>query len=151
MKDVENNYLAEIEINYKLSFSQFAQKTVLSAKDAEEVFRELWSNRMDHIEEFVIICLNRANDVLGWTRISQGGICGCVADIRIIFQAALKANASGIIVAHNHPSGKLKPSDSDLQLTKRLKSGGEIMDIKLLDHLILTSQSFYSFTEEGHM
>jgi DNA repair protein RadC len=81
--------------------------------------------------------------------VSLGGISGTVTDVRIILQAALKANASGLLVCHNHPSGNLNPSDSDTTITRKIKEAGNLMDIQLLDHLILSSEDFYSFADNG--
>ena len=97
----------------------------------------------------MVLLLNRANKTLGWSRISVGGVNGCVADPRIIFQTALKANASSIIVSHNHPSGNCEPSQSDIALTNKLRDAGNFLDIQVLDHVILTSEGYYSFADEG--
>ena len=101
------------------------------------------------MEEFVILCLNRANKVLGYSKISQGGLSGTVADPKVIFQVALKSNASSIILCHNHPSGNTKPSDNDIQLTKKLKKAGEFLELNVLDHLIITSDAYFSFADES--
>lgn len=94
--------------------------------------------------------MNRSNAVLGILSVSKGGISGTVTDIRIIFQAAIKANASGIIVCHNHPSGNMNPSESDTKITHKIKEAGAIMDIQLLDHLIITMDGdYYSFADNG--
>ena len=98
-----------------------------------------------------MLCVNRAQKVLGWFKISQGGVSGTVVDPKIIMQVALNANASGIILSHNHPSGNLQPSDSDVRLTKKIESGCEFMEISLLDHVILTSEGYYSFADEGQI
>lgn len=95
--------------------------------------------------------LNRRNRVLGIVNISQGGISGTIADAKVIFAIALKTCASGIIVSHNHPSGEVDPSEQDLRLTKRLAEAGEILDIKLLDHLIVSTDPYYSFKDEGRL
>jgi DNA repair protein RadC len=94
--------------------------------------------------------MNRSNSVLGIMAVSKGGLSGTVTDVRLIFQGAIKANASGIIVCHNHPSGNLKPSESDTKITRKIKEAGNLMDIQLLDHLILTMDgSYYSFADNG--
>ncbi len=124
---------------------------VTCSNDAVEVLRSIWSDQIEYREEFVILCLNRANKVLGYSKISSGGTSGTVADPKIIFQIALKSNASSIILAHNHPSGNINPSDSDLKLTKKLKNAGTLLDIPVLDHIILTNESFFSFADEGIM
>jgi DNA repair protein RadC len=87
--------------------------------------------------------------VLGIYEVSTGGMTGTVADPKLIFAAALKGAACGIILAHNHPSNNLKPSISDEQLTTKIKEGGKLLDIKLLDHLIISSEGYYSFADEG--
>ncbi|WP_317168263.1 JAB domain-containing protein [Pontibacter pamirensis] len=101
------------------------------------------------MEQFKVMLLNRANKVLGIYETSTGGVAGTVADPKLIFVAALKACASSIVLCHNHPSGNLKPSAADLQLTKKIKQGGELLDIAVLDHIILTSESYYSLADEG--
>ena len=93
--------------------------------------------------------LNRANRVLGIVNISQGGMAGTIADPKVIFAAAIKSAASQIILIHNHPSGNLKPSQADISLTRKLKTGGELLDIAVLDHIILTKDSYVSLAEEG--
>ena len=93
--------------------------------------------------------LNRYNKVIGIFTVSQGGIAGTVADPKLIFACALKAAASGIILVHNHPSGSLQASQADMDLTKKLREGGKLLDIQVLDHIILTSEAYYSFADEG--
>ncbi|MFD2160792.1 JAB domain-containing protein [Paradesertivirga mongoliensis] len=104
---------------------------------------------IEFIETFKVMLLNRANRVLGMMEITTGGISGTVADPKVIFAAALKSTASGIILSHNHPSGSLRPSQADINLTRKLKSAGELLDIAVLDHMILTSESYFSFADEG--
>ena len=104
---------------------------------------------MEHVEEMYMILLNTANKSLGYSKVSTGGVSGTIVDIKIIFQIALMGNASSFIIAHNHPSGNLKPSNADLILTRKIKEAGEIMEIKLLDHLILTKEGFMSMADEG--
>ena len=102
-------------------------------------------------EEFWVLMLNRANDLVKLKRIGQGGIHGTVADPKIIFKEALENSCPGIIVCHNHPSGQLKPSESDIRLTQKLVEGGKLLDIAVLDHLIVTSEGYYSFADEGRI
>lgn len=113
--------IAEITINYRNKVKLTEAPKIGDSYDAYQVLKNAWSDRIEHIEEFVILLLNRANKVLGLVKISQGGMSGTVADSKVIFQAALVSGASGIILSHNHPSGNLKPSLSDLQLTNKLK------------------------------
>ncbi|MBC8987325.1 DNA repair protein RadC [Pedobacter sp. N36a] len=100
-------------------------------------------------EEFWILLLNRANEVLAKLQISVGGLSGTVADPKIIYKIALEHGASYIVLAHNHPSGNLKPSPEDLQLTNKLVSAGKLLDLPVLDHLIITNKSFFSFNDDG--
>jgi DNA repair protein RadC len=100
-------------------------------------------------EEFHIILLNRSNAVIATHRISTGGISGTVVDTRIIFRTALEHSASSIILVHNHPSGKLKPSQADLNITRKISEAGKLMDIQVLDHLIISDRGYLSFADEG--
>lgn len=100
-------------------------------------------------EEFWIVYLNNANKVLLKCKLSSGGLTGTVVDVRLVFKKAVEINSTAIILCHNHPSGNTKPSDSDLQLTKKMKLGGETLDIKVLDHLIITEKAYFSFADEG--
>jgi DNA repair protein RadC len=92
---------------------------------------------------------NRANKVLGIFELSTGGVSGTVADPKLIFAAALKVAASGLILSHNHPSGNLQPSQADIDLTRKIKEAGKLLEIQLLDHIILTTEGYYSFADEG--
>jgi DNA repair protein RadC len=141
--------VAEITLRYSVDLPKNCP-TIKCSSDAAQVFRCKWDpGKISFIEEFKIILLNRANKVLRIVPISQGGISGTVADPKIIFAAALKASASSIIAAHNHPSGSLVPSQADVQLTRKIKEAGKFLDLPLLDHLILTKDSYYSFADEG--
>lgn len=100
-------------------------------------------------EEFWILYLNNSNKVIKSAQLSKGGITGTVVDVRLAFKEALQLGAVGIILAHNHPSGTLKPSHADIQLTKKLKTAGDSLDIKVLDHLIVTEKSYFSFADEN--
>ena len=100
-------------------------------------------------EEFWIIYLNNSNKVLSKSQLSKGGITGTLVDVRLVFKAALEMGAVSIILSHNHPSGALQPSEADKQITKKLKLAGESLDIRILDHLIITENHYYSFADEG--
>lgn len=102
-------------------------------------------------EEFWVLLLNRSNRVVKKKRVSEGGVAGTVADPKIIYRLALEELASGIIVAHNHPSGNLAASTSDVELTRKLKEAGKFLEIQLLDHLIIANNKYYSFADEGHL
>lgn len=100
-------------------------------------------------EEFWIIYLNNSNKVIQQIQLSKGGITGTLVDVRLAFKNALELGATAIILCHNHPSGNLSPSGADKQLTQKLKTASESLDIKILDHLIITEKSFFSFADEG--
>jgi DNA repair protein RadC len=120
---------------------------ITGSKDAYDVLK---ADLLDIAhEEFWIILLNRANRVIKKSQISQGGVSGTVADPKLIFKFALEELASGIILAHNHPSGNLTASQADLDLTKRLRDAGKLLDIQVLDHLIVAGQKYFSFADEG--
>ncbi len=121
-------------------------------KSSKDAFNELMGEFLDlSHEEFYILLLNRANEVIGKEQISKGGVAGTVADGKIIFSHALSKKASGIILAHNHPSGSLNPSEADLHLTKRLVLFGKYIDLEILDHLIFSDNNYFSFADEGLM
>lgn len=141
--------LAEISVSYKsMQFVQPSSK-VTAAEDIYKLLQPIFQDFVEHHEEFWIVLLNRANKVLGVSQIGKGGLAGTVADPKIIFQCALKANACSIIMAHNHPSGQLNPSQADISLTSKIKEAGKMLDLPLLDHLIMTAETFYSFQNEG--
>ena len=121
---------------------------VSTSKDCADFFRQLWEG-MDIYESFFAVYLNQSNNTIGWYKVSQGGITGTVADPRLIIKKALEVLATGIIICHNHPSGTLKPSYADEQITKKIKDGCSYFDIRLLDHIILTDDGYYSFQDEG--
>jgi DNA repair protein RadC len=121
-------------------------KVVSSAQAFDLIQGELMD--LPH-EEFWVLLLNRAQRLIKKKRISEGGVSGTVADPKIIFKLALEELASGVIVVHNHPSGNLNPSQSDIDLTRKLKEAGKIMEIQLLDHLIIAGKKYYSFADEG--
>lgn len=143
--------VAEIKLSYNSKVPASQRRKITSSKDANDLFKENWnSETLEHCEEFKILLLTRSNAVLGLVEVSKGGISGTVTDVRIILQAALNSNSSGIIVCHNHPSGNITPSESDTKITKKIKEAGNIMDIQLLDHIIISAEdTYYSFADEG--
>jgi DNA repair protein RadC len=119
---------------------------------SRDAYRILLSHLADlYYEEFWIIYLNKQNKVIGKEKISAGGIAGTVADIRIIFKSAVDRLATGILLAHNHPSGNLNPSDQDIELTRKLNEAGKVLDIQVVDHLIISHSGYYSFADEGKL
>jgi DNA repair protein RadC len=150
MKNLFNSTVAEIEIVYHNSVCVAQMRKVSSSRDAFDILKDIWSDQVAHVEQFYLLMLNKANKVLGYTMISSGGISGTVVDPKLIFQYALKANACSIILAHNHPSGNKQPSEADTRITKKIKDGGTMLDIAVLDHLIITPDDlYYSFADEG--
>ena len=145
-----NSTLAEIEISYKPKYKASELPKVITSGDAYECLKDVFPS-LDYREYFYILCLNRNNKVLGYCQISAGGLCGTVADVRMIMQTALKSSATSILLSHNHPSGNLLPSEADKELTKKIKEAGKVLDIAVLDHLILTSEKYFSFADEGLM
>ncbi len=142
--------VAEVELVYKSKVKASERLQITSSKSAYDVLLKAWDeNKIEFVEQFKVLLLNRANKVLGIYEVSTGGISGTVADPRLIFVAALKANACSLIISHNHPSGSLNPSRQDEELTAKIKQAGEFLDIKLLDHLIVTPEAYYSFGDEG--
>ena len=143
--------IAEVSLIYKSKVKASDRSRITCSLDACKLFKERWNpDTLEFVEEFKILLMNRANSVLGIMDVSKGGISGTVTDVRIILQAAIKANASGIIACHNHPSGNINPSESDTRLTQKIKEAGNLMDIQLLDHLILTTEdNYYSFADNG--
>ena len=120
---------------------------ISSSKQAYTQLKYLFED-LQH-EEFHILLLNRANTVIKSVLISKGGLSGTVADGKLIFKHALEQSASGIILCHNHPSGNLKPSQADINLTKQLKSFGAMIDLPIIDHLIITDKNYFSFADES--
>ena len=139
---------AALEIGRRKASQEIPEKIVI--KSSEQAYKLLLPYLTDlQTEEFWVLFLNQKNQVLHKTQISKGGISGTVVDVRIVFKTALENFASGIIVAHNHPTGVLKPSLEDINITKNIKSAGDILNIKLLDHLIIGENTFFSFQDQN--
>lgn len=142
--------VAEIQLVYKSDVKPSLRPKINGAQDAYNVLLENWDDsKIEFVEQFKVLLLNRANKALGVFEVSSGSSTGTVADPKLIFAAAIKANACGIILAHNHPSGNLQPSQADIDLTKKVKDGGRLLEIQILDHLIVTTEGYYSFANEG--
>jgi len=117
------------------------------SKDVADIFQPILSDLLH--EEFWVLFLNRSNRVIGRMKLSQGGISGTVTDVRLVMKKAIETLASGIIVCHNHPSGNLNPSESDSKITQKIREAGNLLDIQLLDHLIISDKDYYSFADNG--
>ena len=142
--------VAEVELVYRSKVKASQRPLIASSADAYEILKELWEEgKIDLVEQFKVLFLNRANRVLCLFPVSSGGMTGTVADPRLIYTAALKVKAVSLILSHNHPSGSLRPSRQDEELTQKIKSAGSFLDIKVLDHVILSSEGYYSFADEG--
>lgn len=142
--------VAEVELVYKTKVKASERPKISSVKDCYQLLKELWNeNTIEMQEEFKVLLLNRGNKVIGVYEASAGGITGTVADPRLILAAAIKSLAVCIILSHNHPSGNLKPSQADQELTQKIKVASGYHDIKVMDHLIISSEGYYSFAEEG--
>lgn len=142
--------VSEIELIYKSKIKTAERPQIKSSKDAYLLLKSSWDHgKIDYFEQFKILFLNHSFKVLGLYEMSSGGITGTRVDLRMIFSAALKANATNIMITHNHPSGNISPSEADKHMTAKIRQAGELLDIKLLDHLIITSETYYSFADEG--
>ena len=148
---IQNLQVNEIQLSYHPDIEVYKGSKISSSKEAFNFFSQSFNQKLLSIQEqFLVIFLNRSNKPLGVLKLSTGGIHSTVADIRLIMATALKSLSSAIIIAHNHPSGDLKPSQSDLQLTKQIKDACKFFDLQLLDHLILNPVGEYSsFADEG--
>lgn len=123
------------------------QSVIQSSRDAFAIMQPIVGDLMH--EEFWILLLNRSNRLIEAMRTSQGGISGTVTDIRMILKNAILRTASSIVLCHNHPSGNLKPSRADLDITKKMNEAAKMMDLKVLDHIILADRDYFSFADEG--
>lgn len=141
----------EVRVTYSPKIKASERAQVKASQTAYEVLLPFYSEIIDHREFSFALLLNTANRVLGVFKISEGGCTGTIMDVRTLFQAAILANATGIILSHNHPSGQLQPSQNDLQITRKMTEAGKVMDICILDHLIVTSEGYYSFADEGKL
>ncbi len=142
--------VAEIEISYKPRQKASELPKVTTAFDAFIYLQTIFPS-IDYREYFYILCMNRNNKILGYFQISVGGISSTVIDVRLIMQVALKSNSSINILAHNHPSHNLTPSLQDKDITNKIREAGRLLDIPVLDHLIITSENYFSFANEGLM
>ncbi|MCW5518482.1 JAB domain-containing protein [Aureitalea sp. L0-47] len=144
------NTIREIKLSYSNNGMECI--TITDSQGAYKALLDNWNkDTIELQEEFKVLLLNRSNHVLGIYNLSKGGVSGTVVDAKLLLASALKANASSIIIAHNHPSGNLKPSANDNSLTKKIKQATKLCDITLLDHLIMTKEGFYSYSDESDL
>ncbi|MES1226165.1 MAG: JAB domain-containing protein [Bacteroidota bacterium] len=154
MENVKNlqdwTQVAEIEITYRTKIKPSLRPVVNCSSDMYDLLTSLWDqNTIELQEEFKVILLNRTNKVLGIYNASSGGISGTVADPKLILVTAIKAGACSIVLSHNHPSGSPKPSQADVQLTRKIAEAAKFLDMCVLDHLIITTEKYFSFADEG--
>lgn len=150
---MERNQLlkvCEVQITYKPNFNPTDRPQISSSKQCYNILMQHWNlGLINFLEEFKIVLLSRSNRVLGLVDISMGGVSGTYIDPKIVFVAALKANASGLILVHNHPSGNLRPSEADIKLTQKIKDGAKLLEIEIHDHLIISENSYCSMADDG--
>lgn len=141
--------VTEVDLVYRNKVKASDRIKVDSSKLSYDVFISAWDmNKIDLCEQFMILLLDRSFRCIGISNLGTGGIAYCPVDPKLVFATALKARASNIIMAHNHPSGNLKPSNEDVKMTRKFKEAGDLLDISVLDHLILTSRNYFSFADE---
>lgn len=142
--------IPEIKIRYNRSARKRFFGKITSSKDVSEFLRKTYQRGQVQLQEqFIVLYLNQSNTIVGYYKHTVGGINSTIADVRLVLSVGLKCAAVGIILAHNHPSGNTKPSQADLDLTRKIKEAASFMDIGVLDHLIITKDSYYSFADEG--
>jgi DNA repair protein RadC len=152
MKSLLRSKVAEVELIYKSKVKSSDRLKITNSQDCYNIVLAFWDEgKMDLQEQFKVLYLNRANKVVGIYEVSTGGLTGTVADPRLILRAALERLACSIVLAHNHPSGNLKPSKADEDLTSKIKYAADFHDIKVLDHIIISDQGYFSFADEGLM
>lgn len=142
--------VSEVELVYHNKVKAADRPKINSIVAAFDLLLSMWDrNKIELVEQSYILLLDRSNHCLGISHLSTGGVSECLIDPKIVFVTALKARASGFILAHNHPSGNLKPSKSDIYLTEKMRQAGKFLDVQMLDHMIVTPRGYYSFAEEG--
>lgn len=143
--------VSEITLQYRSKVAPSDRPECLNSIHSHQLFRDWWDEDcIELFEEFFVLLLDRQNRAIGIYRASQGGTSGTVVDAKLVFGAAIKSRASSIILAHNHPSGALYPSHSDIALTQKLVKAGTLLDLPVTDHLILSPEGgYYSFADEG--
>lgn len=137
------------ELTLKRNPTNFKRVKIKSSKDGADYIRNFYSDDLTIFESFFLLLLNNQNNTIGYAKISQGGICGTVVDVRLVCKYAVESLCTNVILCHNHPSGTLIPSSQDRAITSKLKEALKLFDIKILDHIILTEDSYFSFADEG--
>lgn len=144
--------VTEVKISYRNKTPPNDRTQINTSNAAYLLLLRNWDrNKIEMVEQFKIILLNNHNDCLGISEISTGGVTSCIVEPKVIFATAVNAFATKIILTHNHPSGSIRPSLADLRITDKLKQGGKLLDIDVVDHLIITPYSYYSMADDGMM
>lgn len=144
--------VTEVELVYRNKTKASLRPSIRTSTDAYNLFLRAWDmDKIELQEHFKILLLDRSNRCMGISTLATGGITQCVVDLRLAFATAIKASACNIILAHNHPSGNTKPSEADKTLTERFTLAGKILDLKVLDHIIVTKENYLSMADEGLM
>jgi DNA repair protein RadC len=138
-------YLYSIKKNQ----SEFPRQKISSSKDAEQFIRQFYGDDLQVYESFFLLLLNQANETVGYAKISQGGIAGTIVDVKIIAKYVVDTLSQAVVLAHNHPSGNIRPSQADENITTRIKATLNLFDCKVLDHIILTADNYFSFQDNG--
>jgi DNA repair protein RadC len=142
----------EVEIVYRNRTPYLDRIQIRSSSTAYEILRQSWDiNWLEMVEQFKILLLDQQNNCLALSTIATGGMSSCGVDPKVVFATALKTRATSLILAHNHPSENLQPSEPDKTLTRKLKQGGQLLNIAVLDHRIITPRNYFSFSDEGIM
>lgn len=150
IKNTDWQIVSEVELIYKSKVKTSERPQIKSSRDAYKLILSCWDqSKIELCEQFKILLLNNAYKALGIYEVSSGGITSTQADLRLIFSSALKANATALMIVHNHPSGNLTASEADKTITRKIAEAGKLLDITLLDSLILTPESYYSFADNG--
>lgn len=145
----EKFLVAEIVTTYNRRKQKTSIK-VTTSNDCHRLVKRLFKDdEIEHRERMYAVYLSRRNEVLGWQLQGLGGVSGTACDLKVVFQTGLLCNTSAIILAHNHPSGNLKPSQSDIDITRKAKDFGRFIEMQILDHLIVTLEGYYSFSDDG--
>lgn len=140
-----------VEYTIKATKQDFSIAKVKGSEDAFNFAKQFYFDDINIYESCFIMLINHANNVMGYAKISQGGICSTVVDVRIVAKYAIETLATAVILVHNHPSGNLKPSNDDDRMTNSVKKGLELLNVKLLDHLIISENGYYSYGDEGRL
>jgi DNA repair protein RadC len=133
----------------KKNQSEFPRQKISSSKDAEQFIRQFYGDDLEVYESFFLLLLNQANETVGYAKISQGGIAGTIVDVKIIAKYVVDTLSQAVVLAHNHPSGNIRPSQADENITTRIKATLNLFDCKVLDHIILTADNYFSFQDNG--